>query len=145
MVISQWSSVLVVLYLGFWRGKLTSKVHPAKIAIVGHVFTSVSMLLLYSVYHIPWSYIVAAIYGLGIGLTIPTQQLLVISSAKPRVRNRAISIYAMGFDVGGFVTPLLFSYVASIKGYHYVYLYLSILPIIAVFSLIHLVIDSKKN
>jgi len=128
----------------FLAGKLVSKKHPAKIAIVGYVLISSSMIILYYNYYIPWSYISAIVYGIGIGLTVPTLQFLVISSVDKSVANRAMSIYAMGFDIGGLIMPLLLSHAASLYGYSYVYFYLSILPFVAVGALMIILYYQKQ-
>ena len=121
-------------------GSLASKKNPAKIAIVGHTIVALSMAMLSKMYTIPLSYVVAIVYGIGIGLTIPTQQLLVISSVSQYVRNRAIAIYAMGFDLGGFIAPIIFGYyIAANYGYDISYGCIAILPLIAITSLIYVV------
>jgi len=122
-------SSIVSRYLA---GKLSSEKNPAMIAAVGHIITAISIYMLKYMYYVPLSYVVALIYGFGIGLTIPTQQLLVAYSVPEDTRNRAMSIYAMGFDLGGFIGPLIYGSIASIYGYVMSYQYLVITPLISI-------------
>ena len=122
-------SSIVSRYLA---GKLSSEKNPAMIAAVGHIITAISIYMLKYMYYAPLSYVVALIYGFGIGLTIPTQQLLVAYSVSEDTRNRAMSIYAMGFDLGGFIGPLIYGSIASIYGYVMSYQYLVITPLISI-------------
>ena len=117
------------IFSRFIAGKLSTSRSPATIALVGHVITATSVLMLSNWYLVPLSYVVALVYGFGIGLTVPTQQLIVTHAVPEEVRNRAMSFYAMGFDLGGFIGPMIFGYIASIQGYVMSYKYLLISPI----------------
>ena len=117
-------SSMVSRYLA---GRSSEKINPAAIALAGYVVTAASVLMLENTYLVPYSYIVAVIYGVGIGMTIPTQQVIVAKAVSESVRNRAMSIYAMGFDLGGFVGPIILSSIASQAGYPITYRYL-VLP-----------------
>ena len=119
------------IFSRYMAGKLSTNRNPAIIALVGHIITATSVIMLRTMYLVPLSYIVALVYGFGIGLTIPTQQLIVSYAVPQEVRNRAISIYAMGFDLGGFIGPMVFGYIASVQGYEFSYQYLVISPVIA--------------
>ncbi len=116
-------------------GNLSMKKNPLIIALTGHTIVAISMILLKTMYTIPESYIVAVIYGFGIGLTIPTQQLVTLTSVPEYARNRAIAIYAMGFDLGGFIGPLIYGYIASLYGYEASYQYMVLSPIAAILVL----------
>lgn len=115
-------------------GKLSMKRNPAIIAIIGHIIVTTAILMLRNMYLAPSSYIVAVIYGFGVGLTVPTQQLIVLSSVPKDIKNIAISIYIMGFDFGGFIGPTIYGYIASIHGYVTSYQYIVLAPL----SLIHI-------
>jgi len=120
-------------YLG---GRFSMTRNPAVLAIIGYAVAAVSMIMLGSMYLIPGAYIVALTYGFGLGLTVPSQQLLVLDAVEPQVKNTAASIYAMGFDLGGFIGPLAYGYAASLRGYVEAYYLLALSFILAVAPLI---------
>ncbi len=126
-------------------GKLSSQKNPALIATIGHIITTASIYMLGHMYYAPLSYIVALIYGFGIGLTIPTQQLLVAYSVPEGARNRAVSIYAMGFDLGGFIGPLIYGSIASIYGYVVSYQYMVLIPLISIALMTYLAIKLSSG
>ena len=126
-------------------GKLSSQKNPALIATIGHIITTASIYMLRHMYYAPLSYIVALIYGFGIGLTIPTQQLLVAYSVSEGARNRAISIYAMGFDLGGFIGPLIYGSIASVYGYVVSYQYMVLIPVASVALMTYLAIKLSSG
>jgi len=125
-------------------GKLSMQKNPALIAIMGHIIVTSAIFMLRNMYLAPSSYIVAIIYGFGIGLTVPTQQLIVLSSVPKDVKNTAISIYIMGFDFGGFIGPTIYGYIASIYGYVTSYQYIVLAPITALILLIYLITKRKS-
>jgi len=115
------------------------------LAVAGYMLLFVGTGLLLVLYPYPESFIVAAIYGVGFGLTVPTIQHLISYYTERAVRNRAMAIYAIGFDVGGFVGGLAFSYVAEFYGYTNAYLVMTFFPLIniAIMSL-YILRYSKK-
>jgi len=124
---------VVTRYLG---GRLSSKYDPLSIAIAGHIIMLAGVSLLPYMYLPPHSYLVASLYGLGVGLAVPTQQLVVLSSVRRDLRNRAVAIYATGFDAGRFIGPLLYGYIASTYGYTVSYHFMLLAPIGALLALI---------
>ena len=121
-------SGLVSRYLA---GRLAEEVGPLKVIAVGYLISSVSMVMFSRMYLPPWSFLAVVVYGFGLGLTVPTQQLIAISSVPPGAKNRAMSFYAMGADVGRFLGPLALGYVASIRGYVASYQLMILLPLAA--------------
>jgi len=126
-------------------GKLSSHKNPALIATIGHIISIASIYMLRYMYYAPLSYIVALIYGFGIGLTIPTQQLLVAYSVSEGARNRAVSIYAMGFDLGGFIGPLIYGSIASVYGYVVSYQYMVLIPLVSIALMTYLTIKLSSG
>ena len=126
-------------------GKLSMQRNPALIAITGHIIVALTILMLRTMYLAPLSYIVAIVYGFGVGLTVPTQQLIVLLTVPKHVKNTAMSIYVMGFDFGGFLGPITYGYIASIYGYNISYQYILIVPIGALILLMYLVMRSRKR
>ena len=127
----------------YLAGKLSLRKNPATIALVGYAVTALAIYMLKDMYLTPLNYVVALIYGFGIGLTIPTQQLIVTSSVPEGVRNMAVSIYAMGFDLGGFVGPMIYGYVASVHGYSTSYQYMTLAPLTALALMTYLTLKGS--
>ncbi len=129
----------------YFSGRLSSHRNPLPIALLGHSITAASIFMLWQTYTPPLSYCVAAAYGFGMGLTVPSQQLMVASSVPSGVTNRALSVYAMGFDLGGFIGPLAYGYIASLHGYVAAYRYMILPPITAASLIILLLILKRKS
>ncbi|RLG76798.1 MAG: hypothetical protein DRO14_03315 [Thermoprotei archaeon] len=126
-------------------GKLSTQKNPAAIALVGHATAVLAVYMLKEMYLAPSSYIVALVYGFGMGLTVPTQQLIVTSSVPEEVRNRAISIYAMGYDLGGFIGPMVYGYIASAYGYNASYQYMVLIPLAALMLMAYLTLKVSRG
>ncbi len=124
-------------------GRARGVFSPVKIAILGHALLSLSLALLSINYKPPLSYVIAVAIGVGCGLSAPTHQLIVILSVKLGGRNKALAIYSMGFDLGGFSIAIISGYITSTFGYTYVYMFLSTLPIISIATLIAILVRSK--
>ncbi len=116
----------------YLAGKFSVRSNPMKIMVAGYLLVLLSTLGLEFMYKVPGSFLVAVIYGFGIGLTIPPQQYVTLESVPSSVKNRAIALYSMGGDAGRFAGPMIFGLIASISGYLTSYLYLSIVPLLAV-------------
>lgn len=105
-------------------------------AISGFLLTTAGVALLYILYPAPACYLPALVIGFGIGLTVPVVQLMVVSSVPEYVSNRAASVYAMGFDLGGFLGPALYGYAAEVLGYAPSYVLMAIPSVGAVVLLL---------
>ena len=127
----------------YLSGIVTSRRDPLKVASIGYLISTVALISLGFEYEIPGSLLVAFLYGIGLGLVIPSQQLVVISSVPEGLRNRAMSLYAMGFDLGGFLGPLAYGWLASSFGYQYAYEYLGVPLFIALLLVVYL--DSQGS
>ena len=126
-------------------GKASLKQDPIKIAMFGYVISVIAMFLLGFFYLAPLSYILAILYGFGTGFIIPVQQLIAVSSVPDTAKNRAMAIYAMGWDVGGFLGPLTYGYLASLYGYEFIYPWLALPLLIALGLLVILKILKSKR
>ena len=80
-------------------------------------------------------YLMGVLYGGGIGFTVPSGQYILLTSVSEETRNTASSVYASGFDIGGSVGVILFSYVAQIYGFSMSYLIMGVGLLIAMSSL----------
>ncbi len=127
----------------YLAGKLSVKRDPMKIMGVGYFLVLLSTLGLISMYRAPKSFLIAIIYGFGIGLTIPPQQYITLESVPDSAKNRAISLYSMGGDAGRFVGPIIFGLIASVSGYVTSYIYLSIVPLLAAIISCHCYICTR--
>ena len=119
-------------YIG---GKVSSRRDPTKIVILGYALSALAMVFLGVFYLPPSSYVLAVVYGFGTGLIIPVQQLIAISSVSDTAKNRAMAIYAMGWDIGGFLGPVAYGWLTSLYGYDFVYPWLA-LPLIIAMGLV---------
>jgi len=81
-------------------------------------------------YTYPEAYIPVAFYGVGFGFLVPAVQSIISMSTTKNVRNRAMTIYAMGSDLGGFVGGIILGYVAQIYGYELAYMLIGLLLMI---------------
>ncbi len=120
------------IFSRYLAGRLSVKRDPMKIMVIGYLFMLLSTLGLEVMYIAPESFIVAVVYGFGMGLTIPPQQYITLESVPIPVKNRAIALYSMGGDIGCFAGPIIFGLIVSISGYATSYFYLSIVPLLAI-------------
>ena len=80
-------------------------------------------------------YIMGVLYGGGIGFTVPSGQYILLSNVEEESRNTASSVYANGFDIGGSIGVILFSYIAEVSSYSTSYLIMALLLIMALSTL----------
>jgi len=113
-------------------GKLVSKFMPKAISVSGFTLLLIATTLFAKYYLIPYAYISAVIYGLGAGLIVPANQYRMITIAPRGGENGAIAMRNMGFDAGSFIGPIIFGYIATVKGYIASYKRLVVLPLIAI-------------
>ena len=116
----------------YLAGRLSLRVRPMNIVIGGHLITLASIALLHMMYKAPESFFFASLFGFGLGLSLPPQQLITLSSVPDGAKNRAMSFYSMGTDAGMFIGPLALGYLVSLYGYVTAYIYLTIVPILAI-------------
>ncbi len=109
-------------------GKMAEK-RPLTAISIGYGTMFLSLVALSICYLPPLSYGIAALFGLGLGFTVPAQQYVTINSVPEGVRNRAMALYSMGADVGRFSGPMLMGFVASLSDYSTAYLFTSLFPL----------------
>ena len=126
-------------------GRLSMRMDPGRVALAGYSIVALSIALLRWLYWVPASFVVAILYGAGLGLTVPTIQLMAVRSAPERARNRAVAVYAMGFDLGGFIAPNVFGYMAAAWGYETSYAWLVALPLVAAAVLGYLTLSRSSR
>lgn len=99
-------------------GELILRLGPLRVAAVGLAIEGLSNLVLAA-----WDgdplilYASGAIYGVGLGLVVPSEQYFLLSGVRRDARNTAASIYAASFDLGGFAGVGGFSRLAESHGY----------------------------
>ncbi len=116
----------------YLAGKAMYRWNPVSIALTGFIVVAISMALLSIYFEPPTSFIIASIYGFGLGLVIPTQQIVVLNSVPRNARNRATAIYTIGLDLGGLIGPPIYGAIAQHYGYTQSYLTLAIPSLIAI-------------
>ncbi len=102
---------------------------PVTAISLGYGTMLLSLMALSVWYEPPLGYGIAALFGLGLGFTVPAQQYVTIKSVPEGARNRAMALYSMGADVGRFSGPIIMGLVASFSGYSTAYLLTSLFPL----------------
>ncbi len=102
---------------------------PMTVVSLGYGTMLLSLVALSLWYEPPLSYGIAAMFGLGLGFTVPAQQYVTIRSVPEGARNRAMALYSMGADVGRFSGPIAMGLVASASDYSTAYLLTSLFPL----------------
>ncbi len=105
---------------------------PMTVISLGYGTMLLSLVALSTWYLPPLGYGIAALFGLGLGFTIPAQQYVTIRSVPEGARNRAMALYSMGADVGRFSGPIVMGFVASFSDYSTAYLLTSLFPLASV-------------
>ena len=126
-------------------GKLVSKFMPEAISVSGFALLLIGTTLFAKYYLIPYAYISAVIYGLGMGLIVPANQCRMIMIAPRGGENRAIALLNMGFDAGSFIGPIIFGYIAAVKGYIASYKCLVVPPLVAILIYTPILTRFKKD
>lgn len=126
-------------------GKLVNRITPEIISVSGFTLLLLGTTLFTKYYLIPYAYIPATIYGLGVGLIVPANQYRMITIAPKGGENRAVAMLNMGFDAGSFIGPVIFGYIASVRGYVESYRYLVIPPSIAILNYALMLTKLKKD
>ncbi len=102
---------------------------PIAVISLGYGIMLLSLVALSIWYLPPLSYGIAALFGLGLGFTVPAQQYMTIELVPEGARNRAMALYSMGADVGRFSGPIVMSFVASLLDYSRAYLFTALFPL----------------
>ncbi len=84
---------------------------------LGYSLAVMGMGLLWRSVTPPWIHVVGLLYGAGLGLVVPSEQLIIVSTVPEKVRNTLLSIYTLFFDVGGFLGSTLLGALAEAQGY----------------------------
>jgi predicted MFS family arabinose efflux permease len=84
---------------------------------LGYAAASAGMAALLHSVEPPYIYAAGVAYGAGLGLVVPSEQLLVVSNTPARVRNTVLSVYTLAFDIGGFAGSALLGALAEAHGY----------------------------
>jgi predicted MFS family arabinose efflux permease len=84
----------------------------------GYLLASTAMAVLTGTVVPPWVYVVGLLYGAGLGLVVPSEQLIIVSTVPERIRNTLLSMYTLAFDIGGFIGSTVLGVIAQDMGYH---------------------------
>ena len=115
----------------YLSGRL-AETRPMTVISLGYGTMLLSLLALSAWYEPPLSYGIAALFGLGLGFTVPAQQYVTIRSVPEGARNRAMALYSMGADVGRFSGPIVMGFVASASNYSSAYLLTAAFPLASI-------------
>ncbi len=116
-------------------GKIADRKGAISTASAGLMLTIISYILLISLYKPPFAYICSAIFGLGLGLLVPSIQLMALGELPANIRGFASGIFTMAYDAGFLIGPILFGYIIELTG-----TYNSILTLFPIFSALALVV-----
>ena len=116
-------------------GKIADKRGAIPTVSIGLILTIISYILLILFYKPPIAYICSAIFGFGLGLIVPSMQLLALGDLPSNIRGFASGIFTMAYDSGFLIGPILFGYIIELTGN-----YISILNLFPIFPLIALII-----
>jgi predicted MFS family arabinose efflux permease len=84
---------------------------------LGYSLALTAMALLVSNVIPPWIYAAGLLYGAGLGLVVPSEQLIIVTTVPERLRNTILSVYTLAFDIGGFIGSSLLGIIAQNYGY----------------------------
>ena len=115
-------------------GKFADRRGPIPIASLGAILMTIAYILLNFFSLPPLSLISASIFGIGMGLWVPSIQLFALGKLDPEVRGFGSGIYSMAFDFGFLVGPIFFGYLIEVTS-GYLYMFLS-LPFFTVGALL---------
>lgn len=119
--------------LGGWLSDRYGPLIPITLGLAGMTISSI--ILAYYPYP-PIAYVSAILLGLGFNPIIPATQYLALGSIPREKRGIAIGFHAMGFDLGNLIGPLsLGKLVQHLGGY------LSVFPILPLFTITALILS----
>ena len=113
--------------------------------IIGYISSFLGIVSIRVLYTYPLAHIAFILYGIGYGLTLPSVHYIIVHYTSKEGRNRAMSMYSMGLDIGRFIGGTGLSAVAQRSGYLFSYLLASFAPLVAVMLLIKPVITLIKE
>lgn len=117
-------------------GILSDRYGPLPVMVLGLTCMTLSSTVLVYYPYPPISYVSAILLGLGFSPLIPATQYLVLSNMPREHRGIAIGFYAMGFDLGNLVGPISLGKLAQHLGG-----YLSVFPILPLFTIVALLLS----
>ena len=104
-------------------GKLSDRIGHTIIIVPGILCVVAAMILLAYANTLPWFIAAAVMYGLGLGLAMPSLQALAVIFTPPDRRGAANGTFFTGFDLGLSVGSVLWGAVAEVTGYSLMYLW----------------------
>ncbi|MET1101320.1 MAG: MFS transporter [Pyrodictiaceae archaeon] len=81
-------------------------------------------------------YISGILYGLGLGLLVPSEQYVLLLGVSRETRNTIASLYAVGVDVGGGVGTIAYSAIADLLGYTVAYQAMAVIELVGLLLVI---------
>ncbi len=127
---------VVGLFTRLYAIKVIERFGSLLTIVLGLFLEAVGLFLLVNWDGNPYTlYLMGVLYGGGIGFTVPSGQYILLSSVPEETRNTASSVYASGFDIGGSIGVIFFSYIAQLYGFSMSYLIMAIGLLIAMSSL----------
>lgn len=126
-------------------GREADKRGPIPVASAGLLLVTLAYVVLFLYLLPPEAYLSAVVLGMGFGLTVPSLQMLALATLPKNVRGVGSGIYTMFFDLGYLSGPLALGYLAEIKGYESVFLFLPVLTFLSLLNLLLLKVLRRKT
>ena len=124
-------------------GKLSDRIGHTIIIVPGILCVVAAMILLAYANTLPWFIAAAVMYGLGLGLAMPSLQALAVIFTPPDRRGAANGTFFTGFDLGLSVGSVLWGAVAEVTGYSLMYLWTTLPAFISL--IVYLNVRHKKR
>ena len=107
-------------------------VRPCLMTSLGLLVISASFFAVYFFEVPPLLYIASSIFGLGVGIYVPSSQTLALAKAPTKSRGFLSSVYTMGMDVGNLSGPTMFgALIERANSYQAAFLIAPFLPLIS--------------
>ncbi|MCS7098398.1 MAG: MFS transporter [Candidatus Methanomethyliaceae archaeon] len=106
-----------------------SDIRPFFTTALGLLIISISYFAIYILEVPPLLYFASLIFGIGIGIFIPSSQTLALAHASSNSRGFLSSIYTMGMDVGNLIGPITLGAIIERHGYRLGFSIVPFLPL----------------
>jgi len=102
------------LMLRIIAGKLSDK-YPEKTTYLSLLIISLSFFMIYMLITPPYLYLASIVFGVGVGIFIPSCQTLALGRQRGSV-GFLTSIYTMGMDLGNLIGPVILGLIVQYSG-----------------------------
>ncbi len=101
--------------------RVAERLSPFGTMYLGYVMAATGLTILALNPRPPSVYLAFALYGSGLGLVVPMEQLLIVTYTPANVRATVTSLYALAFDISGVAGSAGYGILAEHVGYNTAY------------------------